>query len=75
MNTTPWHACNPSASMLLMENTSPASFVPLPISPNSAACLMQLVVSSPALPRQTTLAPLACADTSALEKSVVPGKA
>ena len=48
--------------------------MPRRVMPNSAACLMQLVVSVPALARPITFARLACACRMNDEKSVVPGK-
>ena len=44
------------------------------VSPNSTACLMELIVSVPALARPSTLAPLAWAEIRKELKSVVPGK-
>ena len=43
------------------------------VRPNSAACLMQLIVSAPALARPSTSAPLDCAEIRKEEKSLVPG--
>src|SRR3712207_3256818 len=42
--------------------------------PNSAACLMQLMVSEPALARPMTFGPAAAACTRKAEKTVVPGR-
>ena len=43
------------------------------VRPNSAACLIELTVSAPALARPSTFAPLDCAEIRKEEKSVVPG--
>ena len=53
-----------------MNTSSPASVC---VRPNSLACLMLLTVSAPALAKPTTFAPLACACSRKLEKSLVPG--
>ena len=55
-----------------MKISSPASVWPAWVMPNSAACLMELMVSPPALARPMTCAPEACACSRKDEKSV-PG--
>ena len=60
--------------MSVMNTSSPASFWPPATSPNSPACLIELMVSPPALAKPTTLAPEPCACSRKDEKSVVPGK-
>ena len=52
-----------------MKTSRPASFWPPLTMPNSAACLIELIVSPPALARPMTLAPDACACSRNDEKS------
>src|SRR5664279_4769008 len=67
----PWAVCRPNA-LTSLENTSrPASFWPPLTMPNSAACLIELMVSPPALARPMTLAFDACACSRNDEKSLV----
>ena len=55
-----------------VRNTSrPARFCPLLVMPNSAACLIELIVSPPALARPMILAFDACACSRNDEKSCV----
>jgi hypothetical protein len=48
--------------------------VPAAVTPNSAACLMLLIVSAPRLAKPITLAREACACTRKEEKSLVAGR-
>src|SRR5712692_1943301 len=60
----------PSALTSLMNTNSPASFCPPLTMPNSAACLIELMVSAPALASPMILAFDACACSRNDEKSV-----
>src|SRR5262245_45297842 len=52
----PCAASRPRVLTSLMKTSNPANFCPLRTIPNSAACLMELVVSAPALASPTTFA-------------------
>src|SRR5215468_613626 len=52
----PWAVLRPSAFTSLANTNRPAIFWPPLTMPNSAACLIELIVSPPALARPTTLA-------------------
>src|SRR5262245_44637286 len=67
----PCAVCRPSALTSLANTSRPASFCPPLTMPNSAACLIELMVSPPALARPTTLALDACACSRNDEKSLV----
>ncbi len=68
----PWVDFRPSECTSVMNTSRPASDC-LGVMPNSAACLIELVVSVPALARPMTCALEACALSRKDEKSV-PGK-
>src|SRR5882757_4828518 len=61
----------PSALTSLANTRSPARLWPLFTMPNSAACLIELMVSPPALARPITLAFEVCACSRNEEKSLV----
>src|SRR5690242_7486614 len=61
----------PSAATSLANTRRPAIFWPALTMPNSAACLIELMVSPPALARPTTLAFDDCACSRNDEKSEV----
>src|SRR5436190_15787751 len=61
----------PSAFTSLANTRRPANFCPPLVMPNSAPCLMELIVSPPALARPITLAFDACACSRNEEKSLV----
>src|SRR3954467_9478523 len=67
----PCAVCKPSALTSLANTSSPASFCPPLTMPNSAACLIELMVSPPALARPTTLAFDDCACSRNDEKSLL----
>src|ERR1700744_5839092 len=62
---------SPSAATSLANTRRPASFCPPVTMPNSAACLIELMVSPPALARPITLALDACACSRDDEKSLL----
>src|SRR5262249_47179330 len=66
----PWEVCNPSACTSVMKASSAASFWPRRTMPNSDACLIELVVSAPALASPMIFAFDACACSRNDEKSV-----
>src|SRR3546814_4658215 len=57
----PWAVFRPSECTSVMNISMPASFWPPSTMPNSAACLIELMVSPPALARPTICALDACA--------------
>src|SRR3974390_2609924 len=61
----------PSATTSLAKTSRPANFCPPLTMPNSAPCLIELIVSPPALARPTTFALEACACSRKEEKSLV----
>src|ERR1700716_127258 len=61
----------PSAATSLANTSRPARFCPPLAMPNSAACLIELMVSPPALASPITLALEACACSRNDEKSLV----
>src|SRR5258708_10906319 len=67
----PCALCRPSALTSLANTSKPASFWPPLTMPNSAACLIELIVSPPALARPITLAFDDCACSRNDEKSEV----
>ena len=69
----PCAVCRPSACTSVMKASSAARFWPPLTMPNSDACLIELMVSLPALASPMILARDACACSRNDEKSV-PGK-
>src|SRR5215470_17423470 len=67
----PCAVLRPSAFTSLANTSNPASFCPALTMPNSADCLIELIVSPPALARPTTLAFDDCACSRNDEKSFV----
>src|ERR1051325_841631 len=67
----PCAVARPSALTSLANTRSPASFWPPLVMPNSAAALIELMVSPPALARPMTLAFEVCACSRNDEKSLV----
>src|SRR5262247_4942212 len=67
----PCAVCKPSALTSLANTSRPANFCPPLTMPNSAPCLIELMVSPPALARPMTLAFDACACRRNDEKSLV----
>src|SRR6478672_1349588 len=67
----PWAVCRPSALTSLANTRRPANFCPPLTMPNSAPCLIELMVSPPALARPMILAFDACACSRNDEKSEV----
>src|SRR5215831_4844919 len=62
---------SPSAATSLANTSRPANFCPPETMPNSAPCLIELMVSPPALARPMILALDACACSRNDEKSLV----
>src|ERR1700736_6130724 len=71
VRTSPCAVGNPSAATSLANTSRPARLWPPLLMPNSAACLMELMVSPPALARPITLALDDCACSRNEEKSLV----
>src|ERR1700722_691415 len=71
VSTRPCAVGRPSAATSLANTRSPASDWPPATRPNSAACLIELMVSPPALARPITFARDACACNRNEEKSLV----
>src|ERR1700729_3634785 len=69
--TRPCAVFSPSELTSLMNTNRPANCWPPEVMPNSAPCLMELIVSPPALARPITLAFDACACSRNDEKSLV----
>src|SRR5712691_7041547 len=67
----PCAACRPSPFTSLANTSRPANFCPLLTMPNSAPCLIELMVSPPALARPMIFAFEACACSRNEEKSLV----
>src|SRR5882762_11988778 len=67
----PCAACSPSPFTSLANTSRPANFCPPLTMPNSAPCLIELMVSPPALASPMTLAFDACACSRNDEKSLV----
>src|SRR5471032_671159 len=67
----PCAVCKPSALTSLEKTSSPARLWPPLTMPNSAACLIELMVSPPALAKPMTLALDDCACSRNDEKSLV----
>src|SRR5919112_5029300 len=67
----PWAVGSPSAFTSLANTRSPARLWPPLVMPNSAAALIELIVSPPALARPITLALELCACSRNDEKSLV----
>src|SRR5471032_2281656 len=67
----PCAVCNPSALTSLANTSRPASFCPPLTMPNSDACLIELIVSPPALARPMTFALDVCDCSRNEEKSLV----
>src|ERR1700719_714925 len=67
----PWAACKPSAFTSLANTSKPANFCPPLTMPNSAPCLIELMVSPPALASPMTFAFDDCACSRNDEKSLV----
>src|SRR5690349_10672414 len=65
----PCAVCRPRAATSLANTSRPASFCPPLTMPNSAACLIELIVSPPALASPITLAFDDCACNRKDEKS------
>src|SRR5262252_11080926 len=71
VKTSPCAVGRPSAATSLAHTRRPAILCPPLTMPNSAACLIELMVSPPALARPITLAFDACACNRNEEKSLV----
>src|SRR6476646_11436151 len=71
VNVRPCAVCSPSAFTSLANTSSPANFCPPLTMPNSAPCLIELMVSPPALARPMTFAFEDCACSRNDEKSLV----
>src|ERR1700678_1012087 len=71
VNTTPCAVGRPSAATSLTKTSRPARLWPPLMIPNSPACLIELMVSPPALARPITLALDALACSKKEEKSLV----
>src|ERR1700757_3759898 len=71
VSTRPCAVGRPSAATSLANTRRPARLWPPLVMPNSAACLIELMVSPPALARPMTLARDACACNRNDEKSLV----
>src|SRR5215467_4412779 len=67
----PWAVCRPSAATSVANTRSPANFCPPLTMPNSEPCLIELIVSPPALARPITFAFDDCACSRNDEKSLV----
>src|SRR5215470_15654524 len=67
----PFAVASPSAATSLENTSRPASFCPPFTMPNSAACLIELMVSPPALASPITLAFELCACSRKDEKSLL----
>src|SRR5208282_2014836 len=67
----PWAVFRPSALMSVANTNKPSRLCPPLARPNSDACLIELMVSPPALASPTTLALEACACSRNDEKSLV----
>src|SRR5207302_1076964 len=71
VSTSPWADARPSAWTSLMNTKRPAKFWPPLTMPNSAPCLIELMVSPPALASPMTFAFEDCACRRNDEKSLV----
>src|SRR3546814_19241322 len=72
VSTRPWAVSRPSEATSVEKISRPASFWPAATMPNSDACLIELMVSPPALARPITFAPEACARSRNEDHSLVP---